>query len=59
MFIQGALVGVKCMVIRGLRASHALTFGWLWVPQLSATTCSFTRGWALATCLRMGGAKCH
>jgi len=31
MFIQDALVGVKCMVIRGLRASHALMFAWLWV----------------------------
>jgi hypothetical protein len=25
-------VGVKCRVIRGLRASHALTAGCLWAP---------------------------
>lgn len=25
-------VGVKCSCIRGLRASHAFTFGCLWVP---------------------------
>ena len=31
MFIQDALVGVKCSVIRGCLASQALTFGWLWV----------------------------
>ncbi len=31
MFSQDPEVGVKCMVIRGLRASHALTAGCLWV----------------------------
>jgi hypothetical protein len=31
MFIQEALVGAKCSVILGLRASQALTFGWLCV----------------------------
>jgi hypothetical protein len=29
MFIQDALVGVTCIVIHGLRASQALTLGWL------------------------------
>jgi hypothetical protein len=29
MFIHEPLVGVKCNVILGLRASQALTFGWL------------------------------
>ncbi len=31
MFIQDPLVGVKCIVNRGLRASHAWTLGCLWV----------------------------
>jgi hypothetical protein len=31
MFSQDTLIGVKCNVIRELRASHALTRGWLWV----------------------------
>ena len=30
-FIQDPDVGVKCIVIRGLRASQALTLGCLWV----------------------------
>ena len=32
MFNQDPLVGVKCNVIRGLRASQARTAGCLWVP---------------------------
>ena len=31
MFIQDPDVGVKCMVMRGFRASQALTLGCLWV----------------------------
>ena len=31
-FIQLAEVGVKCRWIRGWRASHAATLGWVWVP---------------------------
>ena len=31
MFSQDPEVGVKCMVIRGFRASQAFTFGCLWV----------------------------
>ena len=31
MFSHDPLVGVKCIVIRGLRASHAWTLGCLWV----------------------------
>ena len=30
-FIQDPEVGVKCIVIRGLRSSQALTLGCLWV----------------------------
>jgi hypothetical protein len=32
MFSQDPDVGVKCSVIRGLRASQALTAGCLWAP---------------------------
>ena len=31
MFSQDPLIGVKCSVMRGLRASHAVTAGCLWV----------------------------
>jgi hypothetical protein len=31
MFSHELLVGVKCNVTRGLRASHWLTLGWLWL----------------------------
>jgi hypothetical protein len=31
MFSHDPEVGVKCRVIRGLRANHARTAGWLWV----------------------------
>ena len=32
MFSHDPEVGVKCSVIRGLRASQARTAGWLWAP---------------------------
>jgi len=32
MFNHDPEVGVKCTVIRGLRASHDLTAGCLWAP---------------------------
>jgi hypothetical protein len=47
-----AEVGVKCKVILGCLASHAVTSVWLCVEALSTTTCSSRRGQARATCLR-------
>jgi hypothetical protein len=43
MFSHDPLVGVKCIVIRGLRASQACTLGYVRIAYLSTTRCSFTR----------------
>jgi hypothetical protein len=32
MFSHDPEVGVKCRVIRGLRAGQAVTVGWVWAP---------------------------
>ena len=48
--MQDALVGMKCIVLRGFLASQALTFGWVWAASSSATAGNSTGGRPWATC---------